>query len=162
MTRTAAQQEFAKKFWGLRLFFTAYVFRGSFCVEPETRRAAVNHHDAINRIMTLLVRSEGQLTESEASRMVGVSPRRFRGIFVERFGEPFRVVRLAIRMEAARKRLLETTDSISAISAQLGYSERDKLERSFKERFQVTPAQYREYYRKNILRNDRSGHGQPN
>ena len=101
------------------------------------------HAESMNAVLTALFAKEGQLSEAEAAQIAQLSPRRFRTIFRTTFGETFRVLRLRVRMEAARKRLVETDRSISDITEGLGYSRRAKLERPFKEHFGVTPAQYR-------------------
>ena len=108
------------------------------------------HAESFNMVFSALVASEGLLSELDAAAIVGLSPRRFRTVFRSISGETFRVLRLRIRMMAARRRLLETKQSITTISEQLGYSNRHKLEASFKEAFLMTPSQFRkEHLEKN-------------
>ena len=114
-----------------------------------------NYAEVMNVVLSVLIANAGLISEDEAAELVGVSPRRFRVIFRSVFGESFRVMRVRIRMEAARKQLVETNRSIADICEVLGYSKRDKMERLFKEHFGVTPAQYR--HTQKIIQNDRSG-----
>lgn len=94
-------------------------------------------------VVEALVRSEGRLLEAEAAALISRSPRRFRGIFLEVYGETFRVVRVRVRMQAAGRRLRETSESVAAISQRLGYSRPAKFVISFKREFRITPSQYR-------------------
>jgi AraC-like DNA-binding protein len=94
--------------------------------------------------MAALQNSEGQLTEREAAAMVGCSSRTFRRLIRSVFGKSFRDLRLKVKMECAKRILLDTQLSIPAISSWLGYAARSKFECSFKRQFGLTPTKYRE------------------
>lgn len=99
--------------------------------------------DPIELVLTALRVSKGQLTEADAAALICRSPRRFRAIFRENVGVNYRTARFRVKMEYAGEVLLETQLPIAAISSLLGYTSRDKFERSFKLLFGLTPVQYR-------------------
>jgi AraC-like DNA-binding protein len=109
----------------------------------------------IGLVLRELRLSNGQLSETEAAKMINRSPRRFRGIFTQVVGEPYRIVRVRVKMEVGRKHLLETNAPILVVAISLGYSQRDKFECAFKRAFGVTPAEFRAS--RKIFVNDRSG-----
>ena len=97
----------------------------------------------MEKIYRALLTTRGQLTQPEAAQMVYLSPSTFSHQFAKHAGKSFRVVRVEIKLQVAATLLQETDLSIPEIARQLGYSERYKLERSFKKHCGITPAEYR-------------------
>jgi len=99
--------------------------------------------DLALRIRSALNASRGLLKANEAAALLNLSTSRFRHQFRKNAGQSFRSARLAVKLEHAANLMRETPLTIPEISAQLGYSDRTKLEKAFKRFFGVTPAQYR-------------------
>ena len=98
----------------------------------------------IDVLRVAMYASNGLLSEAEAAAVIFRSTRRLRAIVLESTGLSFREFRTRIKADCARELLSETQLSISTISAELGYSARDKLEKVFKKYFGMTPARYRD------------------
>ena len=101
----------------------------------------------MEKIYRALLTTRGQLTQAEAAQMVYLSPSTFSHQFAKHAGKSFRVVRVEIKLQVAATLLQETDLSIPEIARYLGYSERYKLERSFKQRCGITPTEYRRAHR---------------
>ncbi len=97
----------------------------------------------MEKIYGALLTARGQLTLTEAARLVYLSPSTFSHQFTKHTGKSFRAVRLEIKLQVAATLLQQTNLSIPEIARHLGYSERYKLERSFKHQFGITPTEYR-------------------
>ena len=97
----------------------------------------------MEKIYRALLTTRGQLTQPEAARLVYLSPSAFSHQFTKHAGKSFRAVRVEIKLQVAAKLLQQTNLSIPEIARHLGYSERYKLERSFKQHYGITPTEYR-------------------
>lgn len=102
-----------------------------------------NNQEEIGLVLFELRSSNGMLSQFEAARLISRSPRRFRAMFRQVVGETYRVVRVRIKMQIARRHLIDTDDSILEVATHLGYARRDKFEAAFKREFGLTPAQLR-------------------
>jgi AraC family transcriptional regulator len=74
---------------------------------------------------------------------VGRHPSHLARRFHEVFGEPIVAVRDRVRVEAASRALLSDRGSISAIAAEVGFSDHAHLTRSFRRTMQMTPLDVR-------------------
>jgi len=101
----------------------------------------------MGKIYRALLTTHGQLTQTEAARLVYLSPSTLSHQFTKHAGKSFRAVRVEMKMQVAATLLQETNLSIPEIAHYLGYSERYKLERSFKQRCGITPTEYRRAHR---------------
>ncbi len=101
----------------------------------------------MEKIYGALLTTRGQLTLTEAARLVYLSPSTFSHQFTKHAGKSFRVVRVEIKLQVAATLLQQTNLSIPEIARHLGYSERYKLERSFKQHYGITPTEYRRAHR---------------
>ena len=97
----------------------------------------------MEKIYRALLTTRGQLTQTEAARLVYLSPSTLSHQFTKHAGKSFRAVRVEIKLQVATKLLQQTNLSIPEIARHLGYSERYKLERSFKQHYGITPTEYR-------------------
>jgi transcriptional regulator GlxA family with amidase domain len=74
---------------------------------------------------------------------VAMSPRHFARVFTEAVGvTPARYVEL-LRVEAARRRLEESSDSVEGIAAMCGFGTAESMRRAFLKIIKVSPAAYR-------------------
>ena len=101
----------------------------------------------MEKIYRALLTTRGQLTQTEAARLVYLSPSTFSHQFTKHAGKSFRAVRVEIKLQVAATLLQQTNLSIPDIARHVGYSERYKLERSFKQHHGITPTEYRRAHR---------------
>ncbi len=97
----------------------------------------------MEKIYRALLTTRGQLTQPEAARLVYLSPSAFSHLFTKHSGKSFRAVRVEIKLQIAATLLQQTDLSIPEIAHHIGYSERYKLERSFKQHYGITPTEFR-------------------
>ena len=81
---------------------------------------------------------------TDVSRQVDVSPYYFSKIFKDETGENFVEYLTNIRIEKAKELLLETEYSMKEICAQVGYSDPNYFSRAFKKKVGVTPTEFKE------------------
>lgn len=81
---------------------------------------------------------------TDVSRQVDVSPYYFSKIFKDETGENFVEYLTNIRIEQAKKLLLETEYSMKEICVMVGYSEPNYFSRAFKKKVGVTPTEFKE------------------
>jgi transcriptional regulator GlxA family with amidase domain len=79
---------------------------------------------------------------------VGMSERNFTRCFLAQVGtSPARYV-AAVRVEAARRALESTTDTVDAIAGRCGFGSAETMRRTFSRRLGVSPDQYRQRFRR--------------
>lgn len=77
---------------------------------------------------------------------VGMSPRSFARLYVSKTGRtPAKVVE-AFRLEAARRALEETQQSLKVIAVQCGFQDEERMRRAFKRQIGVGPQDYRDRF----------------
>src|SRR5689334_2323214 len=99
----------------------------------------------VHEILNVLNETHGNLSASEAAQLSGRSVSRMRHVFTLAVGMSFRLARLQAKLAPAALLLRQSTLSIRAISAIVGYSDRTKFERAFKRVYGVTAKQYRRF-----------------
>lgn len=88
------------------------------------------------------------LSVASLARRAGMSPRNFARVFAQEVGvTPARFVERA-RIEAARRRLEESGAGVEAVAAQCGFGSAEGLRRAFLRTLRVSPAQYRQRFRR--------------
>jgi transcriptional regulator GlxA family with amidase domain len=97
----------------------------------------------LESVFKAMIKTKGNLSVVAAAKMLFLSADRFRHKFKELSGVSYRAACLNIKLDIAKTLLETTTWSVAEIAAELGYSERSKLERSFKRAYGFTPVQYR-------------------
>lgn len=80
----------------------------------------------------------------EVSRIVDISPYYFSKLFKEKTGQNFIEYLTNIRIEKAKKLLLQSDMNIKNICVDIGYSDPNYFSRIFKKMVGVTPTEYRE------------------
>lgn len=100
--------------------------------------------DAVRRAQELIDTAPGDDHRIETlSRRVAMSPRHFQRRFVEQVGmTPGRYV-ASIRLEAARRALEESDDSVRTIAARTGFGSTESMRRTFVHRLGAAPDSYR-------------------
>jgi AraC-like DNA-binding protein len=99
--------------------------------------------NSIARVRETLLLHRGQLTETEAAQLAGVSTSRFRHAFKHLAHVSFRTARLQAKLAHGAELLKNSTLSVNEISGLLGYSDRTKFEKAFKKINGLTPTVYR-------------------
>ena len=90
---------------------------------------------------------EQDLATAVLARRAGMSLRNFTRCFRQQIGvSPARYVETA-RIEAARRRLVESQDGLERVAERCGFGSAEVLRRSFLRRLQVTPSEYRVRFR---------------
>jgi transcriptional regulator GlxA family with amidase domain len=88
----------------------------------------------------------GDLTVETLSERTHMSPRNFARVFAREVGQtPARYID-TIRVEAAQRRLEESTDSLDEIATQCGFGSANSMRRSFLRVRGVAPSTYRERF----------------
>jgi transcriptional regulator GlxA family with amidase domain len=83
------------------------------------------------------------LTVEQMALQVGMSPRNFARVFAEQIGTtPSRFV-TQIRLEAARRRLEESSQSIELIAEECGFGSTESMRSAFQRMLHVSPQDYR-------------------
>jgi len=95
------------------------------------------------------------------ARRVCLSPRHFVRRFKDAFGgTPTRFVE-NLRLDEARRRLIEQTQTIEAVAASVGFASDDAFRRAFQRRFGVKPSAYRNHFIVRPLVSERRNGKQP-
>jgi transcriptional regulator GlxA family with amidase domain len=79
---------------------------------------------------------------------VGMSERNFTRCFVAQVGTSPAQYVAAVRVEAARRALESTTDTVDAIAGRCGFGTAETMRRTFARRIGVSPDQYRQRFRR--------------
>jgi transcriptional regulator GlxA family with amidase domain len=104
----------------------------------ELQRWAVDHLDQ-------------RLAVDELAELANMSPRNFARLFVREVGTtPAKFIE-RLRLDAARRRLEEASDSVDAVAAQVGFGSSQSMRRSFLRHLRMTPADYRSQIRTNTI-----------
>lgn len=87
------------------------------------------------------------LSVETLARRAAMSPRNFARVFAREVGStPARFVE-RVRVEAARRRLEESTDGVEAIAASTGFGSAESMRRAFVRTVHVAPSAYRSRFR---------------
>ncbi|WP_027085794.1 helix-turn-helix domain-containing protein [Cohnella panacarvi] len=91
--------------------------------------------------------SDPDLSLNQVSSLFGVSPKTASWIFKEEIGEKFIDYLLQVRLDNAKRMLLETDLPIQQIAEQVGYIHVISFHRAFKKIFELPPGEYRMIYK---------------
>ena len=100
--------------------------------------------NAMAQVMEALRLHRGQLTETQAAQLVGISTSWFRHDFKRHTSVSFRTARLHAKLTHGAHLLTTTHLNVPDIAYLLGYSDRTKFEKSFKRLHGLTPVAYRQ------------------
>jgi transcriptional regulator GlxA family with amidase domain len=100
--------------------------------------------EPIRDVQVYIVENPGaDLSIARLARRAAMSPRNFARVFVRETGLTPADFAEQTRVEAARRRLEESSDGIEEIAARCGFGTRESMRRAFMRRLKVAPSQYR-------------------
>jgi AraC-like DNA-binding protein len=98
----------------------------------------------VNRSLALVDRFYGKaLTDASVADQLGLSTSHFRYLFRQATGQPFHKYLVALRLEKARRMLIESELPISEIAKAVGFTGISHFSRAFSQRFRVSPTSLR-------------------
>jgi transcriptional regulator GlxA family with amidase domain len=111
-------------------------------------RAQLCRREPLRELQGWILRNpDADLRVPALAARVGMSPRNFARVFRREVGAtPARFVEAA-RLEAARRKLEETTDGVDAVASHTGFGSGETLRRAFHRRVRVAPSEYRSRFR---------------
>jgi len=83
------------------------------------------------------------LTDAAVAAQLGLSTSHFRFLFKEATGQPFHKYLVALRLEKARRLLVEDEMAVSAVAKAVGFAGLSHFSRAFTQRFSVSPTHIR-------------------
>jgi transcriptional regulator GlxA family with amidase domain len=92
------------------------------------------------------------------AKKLGLSPRQLSRRCQQELGESPAALVQRLRLDEARRRLLEPAATVDAVSSSVGFASADAFRRAFEQRFGINPSSYRERFRRGGNRS-RAGHG---
>src|SRR5262249_20975082 len=118
-----------------------YVFASS---EYFSSRLERRMQEDVAVLLEVLQRKGGQLSRDEARGLLLCSRSHFSRMFHLLTGRSFRDERLQIKLQRAANLLSTTSDPIADIAYAIGYQQRGKFDRAFKQVYGITPAEFRQ------------------
>ncbi|MDB6006003.1 MAG: hypothetical protein JWR15_2990 [Prosthecobacter sp.] len=98
-------------------------------------------------VIALMTRRLGEsVTNTDMARTAGMSPRAFERSFLREYGLPPQQYLKRLRIQTACRLLVDTRESIAAISLRCGFADQSHLTREFRRVTSLTPGTYRETY----------------
>lgn len=98
----------------------------------------------VERALALVEKSFMQdLSDEMVAHQLNMSTSHFRFLFKKISGQPFHKYLMSVRLEKARKMLLEGNQSVSAVAESVGFSGLSHFSRVFTQRFNVSPTSIR-------------------
>lgn len=95
----------------------------------------------------VLANLAASLSIEHIAHEIGMSPRNFARVFLREIGlTPAQYVE-RVRVEAARRRLEDSTDGVDAIAASCGFGTAETMRRTFLRHVRVAPSDYRTRFR---------------
>ncbi len=86
---------------------------------------------------------EQPLSLVRLARRVGLSERRLQSLFIEAIGAPPHIHYLALRLNAARRKVIETREAFADIAAATGFNSASAFSRSYRAHFRESPSETR-------------------
>jgi AraC-like DNA-binding protein len=98
----------------------------------------------IDRALTIVGRNFAKdISDTTISNQLGLSTSHFRYLFREVTGQPFHKYLIALRLEKARRLLLEAAMPVSDVASAVGFNGLAHFSRAFTQRFSVSPTNLR-------------------
>jgi AraC-like DNA-binding protein len=98
----------------------------------------------IDRALAIVERNYAKnLTDATVAAQLGLSTSHFRFLFRQATGQPFHKYLIALRLEKARRMLLEQDLPVSQIALAVGFTGLSHFSRAFAQRFAVSPTSIR-------------------
>lgn len=139
-------------------FGAAHQIRGLFCSFIENLFSPAQYHHALTELDTdsdfliftsishLFEKSAGRMTRAELEQALSYSSDYLNRIVNKYSGMCLFDYSMTFRLKKAAKYLVESKDSISSIAAKLQFSNRTHFYALFKEKYGVTPKEYRKMH----------------
>ncbi len=117
-------------------------------VDELIGRVRYEHRSDMERIIRSIRREletslDSPVSLEEYARNAGVSAGHLSRCFVEIAGQPFRSERSRIRMEVARRLLIETSLKVSTVARRVGLQDPSQFILDFRKHLGVTPGEFR-------------------
>ena len=94
----------------------------------------------MNRAMSIVERHYAKpLTDAEVANQIGLSTSHFRFLFKQTTGQPFHKYLVSVRLEKARRMLVEQGLPVSHVAEAVGFAGLSHFSRAFSQRFMVSP-----------------------
>lgn len=130
-------------FSGVSTVFTEHLerFSSRYCAYKKSNK----YQETITRVKRYIEEhyTDPDLSLTQISDKFSLKPKYASQLFKEEFGMKFVDFLLTLRMEEAKKRLLNTDDSVQDIALQIGYATSISFGRMFKKMEGVSPGEYR-------------------
>jgi transcriptional regulator GlxA family with amidase domain len=98
-------------------------------------------------VIALMTRRLGEsVTNADMARSVGMSVRAFERSFLREYGLPPQQYLKRLRIQTACRLLVDTRESIAAVSLRCGFADQSHLTREFRRVTGLTPGAYRDKY----------------
>ncbi len=101
------------------------------------------HSHVSHAVMYILENFTESITLAETAEQIGLSKEYLSELFTQHMGVGFKAYLDNLRFEYAKKLLTFSSDSIFDVCGKSGFSNYANFSRRFKERYQMTPSQYR-------------------
>lgn len=114
------------------------------------RQRRENHADSMKARILQYIRekySDNNLSLSYVADYFLITPNYLSAFFKEQVGDTFLNYLTRVRLDQAKKLLVETDYAVSVIAGQVGYASANTFIRTFKKTEHMTPGEYREYAR---------------
>lgn len=119
-------------------------------------KAQIAVHEPLNDLQAYMVdHPDADLSVDTLAGRVSMSPRHFARVFLREVGVTPARFASSVRVEAARRLLEETPESLDAISSRSGFGTPESMRRAFMRAIGIPPGQYRERFTR------RAGHDHP-
>jgi transcriptional regulator GlxA family with amidase domain len=130
---------------GLVMFLRRPGNQAQFSVQLQTQQA---DREPLREVQRFIAECPGEELGTEAlARRAAMSVRHFTRCFRQQVGvSPAQYVETA-RLEAARRRLVESQDGLDRVASICGFASAEVLRRAFLRRLNVTPSEYRTRFR---------------
>lgn len=115
-------------------------FQGETQLSPSTAGLRMRDPRVAHAVRLMEEHVEQPLVLARLARRVGVSARRLQTLFQDDFGAAPHVHYLALRLNAARRKVIETKASFAEIAAETGFNSASAFSRSYRASFAESPS----------------------
>jgi AraC-like DNA-binding protein len=112
---------------------------------PSKKEGAALLVESIKREIS---KNPASLSITELSKKVRANVHTMRQLFKQSTGATIRSYRQIIRMENAKKLLLDPHNDLLTVSIDCGYSDKVTFEKAFKKQFGITPTAFKAQFKK--------------
>ena len=124
-----------------RLFiYEQAAFHGEMELSPSTAGLRMRDPRVAQAIRVMEENVEQPLVLTRLARRIGISSRHLQALFQESIGAPPHVHYLALRLNAARRKVIETKASFAEIAAATGFNSTSAFSRSYRASFSESPS----------------------